>query len=236
MRLKGLAVGIITTLLAMIGSTSGSNVAAADGAVPLGGGAGITVNGTPCTLTTIGRDSAGNLVGFTSAHCGGPAASVAAEGAGGAVGSVVAADDGLDYAVIKFDPAKVTPIHDFDGFAINGIGPDLTQIELQTACQQSRATGHACAQIFAGRSKQTLYECGNPDDAGAPLTVNDALVGMIRGGFTPTDRPCPEIQGIVAPHPYFPKEDQPQIVSFDTILANVNAKGGPGAGFSLIPA
>jgi hypothetical protein len=99
MRLKGLAVGI-TALLAMIGSTGGSNVAAADGAVPLGGGAGITVNGTPCTLTTIGHDSAGNLIGFTSAHRGGPAASVAVEGAGGAVGSVVAANYGLDYPVI----------------------------------------------------------------------------------------------------------------------------------------
>jgi hypothetical protein len=120
-------------------------------------------------------------------------------------------------------------------FAINGIGPDLHQLELQTACQQSRATGHACSQIFAGKT-QTLYECGNPDDAGAPLTVNDALVGMIRGGFTPADRACPEIHGALAPHPYFPKQDQPQIVSIDAILANVNAKGGPGAGFSPIPA
>jgi hypothetical protein len=234
MRLRNRAVGIITALLAMIGSTSGSNVAAADGAVPLGGGASITVNGTPCTLTTIGHDSAGNLIGFTSAHCGAPAASVAAEGAGGAVGSVVAADEGLDYAVIKFDPAKVTPIHDFDGFAINSVGPELPQVELQTACQQSRATGHACAQIYA--SSQTLYECGNPDDEGAPLTVNDLLVGVIRGGFTPDGSPCPQIHGFVALHRYFPPRDRPPIVSIDAILVNVNAKGGPGAGFSPIPA
>jgi hypothetical protein len=231
MRYRAVATTAVSLAIVVASVVLPCGVAAADGSVPLGGGAGITVNGTPCTLTTIGHDSAGNLVGFTSAHCGGPAASVAA---GGTVGSVVAADQGLDYAVIKFDPAKVTPIHDFDGFAINGIGPDLSQIELQTACQQSRATGHACAQIFAGKAKQTLYECGNPDDAGAPITVNDALVGMIRGGFTPTDRPCPEIQGIVAPHPYFPKEDQPQIVSFDAILGDVNAKGGPGTGFTPI--
>jgi hypothetical protein len=49
-------------------------------------------------------------------------ARVVAEGAGRIVGSVVATDDGLDYAVIKFDPAKVASVADFDGFAINGIG------------------------------------------------------------------------------------------------------------------
>ena len=45
--------------------------AAADDRVPMGGGAGIVINGdTMCTLTTIGGDSAGELIGFTSAHCG----------------------------------------------------------------------------------------------------------------------------------------------------------------------
>jgi hypothetical protein len=81
--------------------------AAADSGVPLGGGAGITVNGTPCTLTTIGHDRSGALVGFTAGHCGGPGADVVAEGANnGTVGSVTTVGDGLDYAVIKFDPAK----------------------------------------------------------------------------------------------------------------------------------
>jgi hypothetical protein len=225
-----LAVGFAAVLLAGLLTPT----AAAEGTVPLGGGAGIDVRGQLCTLTTIGHDSAGNLIGFTSSHCGGPAAAVAAEGAGGAVGSVVAANYGLDYAVIKFDPAKVTPIHDFDGFAINGVGPELPQVELQTACQQSRATGHACAQIFG--NSQTLYECGDPDDEGAPLTVNDLLVGMIRGGFTPDGSPCPQIQGFVAVHPYFPPRDRPQIVLFSAILNDVNAKGGPGTGFSPIPA
>jgi hypothetical protein len=234
MRYREVVTSAVSLAVVVASSVLSSGVAAADGSMPLGGGAGITVNGTPCTLTTIGHDSAGNLVGFTSAHCGGPAASVVAEGGAGAVGSVVAANYGLDYAVIKFDPAKVTPIHDFDGFAINGVGPELPQVELQTGCQQSRATGHACAQIYA--SSQTLYECGNPDDKGAPLTVNDALVGMIRGGFTGDGSPCPQMHDFDIPHPYFPKPDRPQVVSFSAILADVNAKGGPGAGFAPIPA
>ena len=54
--------------------------AAADGSVPLGGGAGITVNGTPCTLATIGHDNTGELVGFTAASCGGPGSPVAIAG------------------------------------------------------------------------------------------------------------------------------------------------------------
>jgi hypothetical protein len=226
-----LAVGFAAVLLAGLLTPT----AAADGTVPLGGGAGIDIRGQLCTLTTIGHDSAGALVGFTSAHCGGPGAPVAAEGGAGPLGSVVAANAGLDYEVIKFDPAKVAPISNVDGFAINGIGPELGQVELQTACQQSRATGHACAQIFAGTT-QTLYECGNPDDGGAPFTVNDLLVGMIRGGFTPDGSPCPQMHDFDIPHPYFPKQDRPQVVSFDAILGDVNAKGGPGAGFSPIPA
>lgn len=105
MRLRYQVVATIAvTLAALIAPVrSLAGVVAADDKLLIGGGAGIAVNGDLCTLTTIGHDSAGNLVGFTSAHCGGPGASVAAEDAGGAVGSVVAADDGLDYAVIKFD-------------------------------------------------------------------------------------------------------------------------------------
>jgi hypothetical protein len=75
-------------------------VASADGQVPLGGGAGITVNGTLCTLATIGHDKAGELVGFSAASCGGPGSPVAA-GGGADVGSVVAVEDSLKYAVIK---------------------------------------------------------------------------------------------------------------------------------------
>lgn len=92
--------------------------ASADEKVLLGSGAGIALNGDPCMLAIIGHDSAGALVGFTSAHCGGPGAAVTADGAAGTVGNVVTAGDGLDCAVIRFDPAKVAPTPDFDRVAI----------------------------------------------------------------------------------------------------------------------
>ncbi len=101
----------------------------ADGKVPIGGGgAGIVVNGgdTYCTLTSIGNDNTGALIGFTSAHCGGPGAQVASEDrpADGVIGTMVAGNDNLDYAVIRFDPDKVQPISNYKGFVIDGIGPD----------------------------------------------------------------------------------------------------------------
>ena len=110
--------------------------AAAD-PVTLGGGSGIVVDGEAyCTLTAIGTDNRGELVGFTSAHCGGPGATVAAEGAedAGTVGEMVAGNDALDYAVIKFDPAKVTPTNNVNGFVDqrHRTGPEVRRHRLQT--------------------------------------------------------------------------------------------------------
>jgi hypothetical protein len=230
-----LAAGFTSVLLVIVLAP------AASAAVPMGGGSGIVVNGALCTLTTIGHDSTGELVGLTSAHCGGAGAQVTAtKGTDGIVGSVVAANADLDYAVIEFDPAKVTPLADVGGFPINGIGPDPGIA--QWACHQSWATGHACAPItLPGNDTHTLRlrECGDPDDSGAPVTVNDMLVGMIRGGYTPralVGCPAPYLPAFppAAPLPH-PLGDQPEMVSIDAILDDINAKGGPGAGFTPIP-
>jgi hypothetical protein len=99
----------LTSGLAALAAGLLSATASADVQVPLGGGAGIVLAGTYCTLGTIGHDKTGDLVGFTASTCGGPGSSVDVEGGPGGVGTVVAANDDLDYAVIKFDPAKVIP-------------------------------------------------------------------------------------------------------------------------------
>jgi len=56
---------------------------------------------TMCTLTTIGKDNNGDMIGFTSAALWRPGAQVTAEGAEakGIVGTMVAGNDNLDYAV-----------------------------------------------------------------------------------------------------------------------------------------
>jgi hypothetical protein len=143
LRYRAFATLILAAIASMCPLTS---VSVADSPGLLGGGAGIIVNGTYCTLTTIGHDGggvaiavagmqcalttighykSGDLVGFTAGHCGGPGATVVADGAEerGPVGAVGAAD-GDYYAVIKFDPAKVTPVPNYGGFAINGISAD----------------------------------------------------------------------------------------------------------------
>lgn len=162
-----------------------SPTAYADGSVVLGGGVGITVNGTNCTLATIGHDNTGELVGFTAASCGGPGSQVTAADGGTPVGSVVAADDQLKYAVIKFDPAKAIPTANFAGFAINGIGPDPDF--RQPACTDGAVTGIQCGLITTmpgpgpGRNMNgCLFQ---PGDEGRPVTSDNLLIGVARNGW-----------------------------------------------------
>jgi hypothetical protein len=214
-----LGVAVLTPLL------SGLLAPTASAAVPLGGGAGIVVGGSYCTLATIGHDNTGVLVGFTAAHCGGPGSRVVAKGTSDPVGSVVAANDDLDYAVIKFDPAAVTPTASFAGFPINGLGPDPAY--RQPACKVGAATGAFCGAIssLAGPGPHmSMSRSGpfQPGDDGGPVTSDDLLVAIVRGGkvLTPLELPP------------FPVTD---LVKFSAILADVNANGGPGAGFAPMP-
>ncbi|MGB3894089.1 hypothetical protein [Mycolicibacter sinensis] len=221
----------------------------------LGGGAAIVLHDdTLCTLTAMGHDSDGRLIGFTSAHCGGPGSPVVAEGAEerGTVGTVVAADDGVGYAVIEFDPVKVKPIADYEGFGIFGIGPPDPEpagpepapesaatepavpepanpapaapepapepAAAKQACKLGQGTGLNCYDIGPDGVNTTAEEWWQPGDDGSPITIDNLIVGMIRDGSTP-----------VAPL----DQSGPGIVMIKEILADVNAKGGPGAGFGL---
>jgi hypothetical protein len=220
----------VVAVLALVGLPA--KIAHADARLPMGGGAGIVINGdTMCTLTTIGIDSANELIGFTSAHCGSPGAQVAAEGAEnrGALGVMVGGNDTLDYAVIQFDPTKVIPVANYNGFVINGIGPDPNFGDV--ACKQGRTTGNSCGVTWGmGQTPGTIVMqvCGRPGDSGAPVTVNNLLVGMIHGAFSDALPDC-----IIK---YIPLHTPAVVMDFNAILANVNAKKRPGAGFVPIAA
>ncbi|MBW0018422.1 MAG: serine protease [Mycobacterium sp.] len=221
---------MVAALHALVGLPA--ETAAADDRLPMGGGAGIVINGdTMCTLTTIGTDTAGELIGFTSAHCGGPGAQVAAEAAQarGTLGTMVAGNDNLDYAVIKFDPAKVAPVANYNGFVINGVGPDPTFGAV--ACKQGRTTGNSCGVTWGmGQTPGTILMqvCGRPGDSGAPVTVDNLLVGMIHGAFSDNLPEC-----VIK---YIPLHTPAVVMDFNAILADVNAKNRPGAGFVPVPA
>jgi hypothetical protein len=195
--------------------------------VILGGGSGIVIDGdTFCTLTTIGDDAKGNLIGFTSAHCGGPGAQVASERAqaSGVVGTMVAGNDALDYAVIQFDPAKVQPVNSIDGFEIDGLGPDPAFGE--NACKLGRTTGQSCGVTWGpGDKPGTILNqvCGQPGDSGAPVTVNNHLVGMIHGAFS-EDLPTCVVK-------FIPLHTPAVTMSMTSVLADINAKNRPGSGF-----
>ena len=219
-------VGVVALVLAVASATPPAQAAPGD-KVAIGGGAGIVIDGdTYCTLTAIGNDDTGALVGFTSAHCGGPGAQVAAEAApdAGVLGTMVAGNDGLDYAVIRFNPARVAPVSNWNGFAINGIGPDPAFG--QVACKLGRTTGYSCGVTWGpGEEPGTIVNqvCGRPGDSGAPVTVNNRLVGMIHGAFSDSIPTC-----IIK---YIPLHTPAVTMSINSILADLTAKGRPGAGF-----
>lgn len=68
------------------------------------------------------------------------------------------------------------------------------------------------------------YESG---DDGGPVTSDDLLVGMIYSGFH-TIATGPFIVG-------HPSQPEIRMIYISAILADVNVKGGPGAGFVTIP-
>jgi hypothetical protein len=226
MRFNGRTVATIGITVVALAATLVTPRAWADGQAVLGGGAGIAVDGNNCTLTSIGHDSAGNLVGFTSAHCGGQGGQVVAEGAEshGTLGTVTSTDNDLAYAVIKFDPAKVAPTANFAGFSINGIGPDPGY--QQPVCTLGSSTGQGCGAIAMATVKPGIagarVPAWQPGDFGAPLTVNDQLIGQTQNG---TNVVQPALVRVIM-HINF--------TLFSAILNDVNAKGGPGAGFTPI--
>ena len=201
--------------------------ARADAPVPLGGGSGIVIDeDTFCTLTAIGNDNRGNLIGFTSAHCGGPGAQVSSEAAAdaGTLGTMVAGNDGLDYAVIQFDPHKVQPVDTVNGFLIDGVAPD--PVFGQVACKLGRTTGYSCGVTWGpGDKPGTILNqvCGQPGDSGAPVTVDNHLVGMIHGAFSEELPTC-----IVK---FVPLHTPAVTISMTSVLSDINAKSRPGSGF-----
>ena len=209
----------VVAAAAVIASLVLPATAAASDKILLGGGAGIFLNGDRlCTLTAIGHDAADRLVGFTAAGCGPVGSPVVADGAEdeGVVGTVVAIDEGLGYAVIEFDQAKAAGIRNYEGFAIKDVDPDPEHV--QQACKLGRATGVTCWDGESAAVDAEGNEWWLPGDDGAPVTVDDLIVGMVGDAAVP-----------VAPL----AQPGSAIVLFAAIVDDVNAKGGPGAGFSL---
>jgi hypothetical protein len=160
------------------------------------------------------------LGGGSRGHGGAAYGAVAA----GVLGTMVAGNDSLDYAVIQFDPQKVLPVNNVKGFEIDGLGPD--PVFGDVACKLGRTTGYSCGVTWGpGEQPGTIVNqvCGQPGDSGAPVTVNNRLVGMIHGAFSEELPTC-----VVK---YIPLHTPAVTMSFNTQLADITAKNRPGTGF-----
>ncbi|MEC3919520.1 hypothetical protein [Nocardia sp. CDC160] len=208
------------------------------GRVPVGGGTGVALAwGVPvgslsllhfCTVTAIGVDGAGNLVGLTNAHCAyepGDAVylqSAVEPGAGhdpsvGRIGTVEYVSGGnpigpgphgvgLDYAVIVFDRSKVNPVATVGDTTIRGIAappPEGTPV-----CKQGTTSGRTCGTTLTSMGPYLVTTVPEfPGDSGAPVVAGETLIGnqWVWGGSS----------------------------AMTAILEDLDRRGGVGAGFHL---
>lgn len=221
--IKSVVLGALLAIIVATGLSVGT--AAADDRPALGGGSGIVVagpDGAPkvnCTLTTIGNDAAGRLVGMTAAHCGQVGDGIIAETApdSGVLGRIVSSDEILDFAIIEFDRGRVIPVNRVGNTTITSIGLPVNFPSI--VCKEGRTTGRTCGWVYGDlfETRETMTQlCVIEGDSGAPVVVGETLVGMVNAYMLV---PCvgPEIGR-----------------NMDHILAELAARGGPGAGFRPI--
>lgn len=214
------AVFAVAMSAALLGTGAGAAGAAPGGPV-IGGGSGIVVDDTfECTVTTVGHDGAGRLVGLTAGHCGDPGAKVYAESdrGHGAIGTFVQSNHQLDYAVIQFDPSRMTPVNQVGNSAISNVGapPQFPNI----VCKEGRTTGNTCGiawgDVFDSKMETWSQICVVEGDSGAPVVVGSTLVGMVNAYLALA---CfgPEVG-----------------TNMTSIMDDLNASGGPGSGFQPV--
>ncbi|NUS44603.1 MAG: serine protease [Mycobacteriaceae bacterium] len=173
-------VGAAASAAALLGMAP----AQAAGRAVIGGGSGIIIDSqVECTVTTIGRDGAGRLVGLTAGHCGDAGDRVLAEGHEnvGQVGRFVYSNHDLDYAVIEFDRTRVVPVNRVGGVTIAAVGSPARFPDI--ACKHGRTTATTCGvawgDIFATGAELWTQMCVIEGDSGAPVVVGSRLVGMV---------------------------------------------------------
>ncbi|MFI5779065.1 serine protease [Nocardia sp. NPDC051570] len=198
--------------------TAGAGRADAADLPIIGGGSGIVIaNTTECTLTTIGHDDAGRLVGLTAGHCGEPGQSVLSETDpnAGVLGRVAASNHDLDYAVIEFDPDRVAPSDRVGSVSITAVGGPARFPA--TVCKKGRTTGTNCGvvwgDVFASGTETWTQMCVLPGDSGAPVVAGSTLVGMVNA-YLGVGCVGPEVGTTMA-----------------AIAADLDATHGVGAGF-----
>ncbi len=200
----------------------GTGTATAQAGPPvIGGGSGIVIdNAFECTLTTVGHDGAGRLVGLTAGHCGTAGATVSAEvdQGYGEIGRFAYSNNELDYAVIEFTPGRIIPVNRIGNVSITGVGGPAQFPTI--VCKEGRTTGNTCGitwgDVFQTNTETWSQMCVIEGDSGAPVVVGSTLVGMVNAYLAMA---CvgPEVG-----------------TNMNSIMDDINARGGVGAGFHPI--
>ncbi|MGW5920345.1 S1 family peptidase [Nocardia fluminea] len=208
--------------LALGAALLGTGAATAQAGPPvIGGGSGIVIdNAFECTVTTVGYDGAGRLVGLTAGHCGDAGATVSAEvdRGYGEVGRFVYSNPELDYAVIEFTPGRITPVNRIGNVTITGVGGPAQFPTI--VCKEGRTTGNTCGitwgDVFATNTETWSQMCVIEGDSGAPVVVGSTLVGMVNAYLALA---CigPEVG-----------------TNMNSIMDDINARGGVGSGYRPI--
>ncbi|MBJ7290560.1 serine protease [Williamsia sp.] len=183
-------VALFAACAAMAMMVWGAGAASAKADIFLGGGSGIIVlkggnSASACTLTTIGRDSAGRLVGLTAGHCGSVGQTVLSETFSnkGAAGRIIVSNDSLDFDVIQFDANRVVPLRTVRGVTIRSIQTAAPQFP-SVLCKTGRTTGQTCGiTFFSDNQSHFSAVCVAEGDSGSPVVIGDRLIGMVNAYY-----------------------------------------------------
>ena len=208
--------------LAIVGTAllgMGAGVAQADPGPAIGGGSGIVVDDQfECTVTTIGHDAAGHVVGLTAGHCGEAGSQVTSEQDhdAGVIGTFAYSNHDLDYGVIQFND-NVVPVDRIGNVTIDTVGtpPQFPSI----TCKEGRTTGNTCGLAWGDifQTDETWTQmCVVEGDSGAPVVVGNTLVAMVNAYLAVA---CfgPEVG-----------------TNMNAIMTDINNRGGAGAGFTPV--
>lgn len=235
MRFTGLARLAATAVMA--GATALAAPAAAQAAVPVGGGTPVLVGGVSgCTLTAAGYDATGAPVAFTAAHCSDrinvPVILRNDEGVG-VIGTVATRNEILDYSVIRLDPGVAVPVRQ-PGVTGRGPAPEFGDV----VCKDGLTTGHTCGITWQREgAKFWSQACAGYGDSGGPVTRDGRLVGLLSGGHMPPAAGSVGSISAVLPSCIHPAQSPfflPVLsYSFDAIVADATERNWPGRGFRM---
>ena len=199
----------------------------------LGGGSGIIVGGNAlCTMTAIGHDRAGRLVGLTAAHCGNMGASIVSERnrAAGQVGRIVTKSESLDVAVIELAPSRVNAVRTVGKARITGVGSYPKPFS--NVCKSGRTTGFTCGPTLQFQGREVInYVCADHGDSGGPIISRGRLVGMLNGGMRIAGPGTPSIPCV---DPAFPIYSPMVATKITDILRPLNRVNVIGSGFRTL--